>query len=292
VTGGEPFGVVPVDKPEGPTSHDVVSRARRALGIRRIGHTGTLDPFASGLLLLCVGRATRLAEFLTGLDKSYEATAVLGVTTDTEDRDGRVISTSQDWRGLGRRQVLEAMSSLRGTVLQTPPRYSAKKLGGEPAHRRARRGEEVELAPRRVMVHELELVDFSPPLVRFTVTCSSGTYVRALARDLGERLAVGAHLSYLRRTAIGPYSVGGAISPEELNDGDRVREAWMEPLAAMAHLPRLPLAPAQAADVRLGRAVPTEAHDGAIVVAAEGEDLVAVGSVSEGAFRPRKVLDA
>lgn len=289
---GEPFGVVPVDKPEGPTSHDVVSRARRALGTRRIGHTGTLDPFASGLLLLCVGRATRLAEFLTGLDKSYEAVAVLGVATDTEDRDGRVISTSQDWRELSRRQVLEAMSSLKGTILQTPPRYSAKKLGGEPAHRRVRRGEEVELAPRRVIVHELELVDFSPPLVRFTVTCSSGTYIRSLARDLGVSLAVGAHLSYLRRTAIGPHSAGDAISAEELENGDRVRQAWIEPLAAMAHLPRLQLAPAQAADVRLGRPVPTEAPDREIVVAVEEEDLVAVGSVSGGAFRPRKVLDA
>jgi tRNA pseudouridine55 synthase len=284
--------VVRVDKPEGPTSHDVVSRARRTFGTRRIGHTGTLDPFASGLLLLCLGRATRLAEFLTGLDKSYEAVAVLGVATDTEDRDGQVISTSQDWHGLSRGQVMEGMSSLRGSLLQIPPRYSAKKLAGERAHRRARRGESVELGPRRVVVRTLELIDFSPPLVRFTVTCSSGTYVRALARDLGESLAVGAHLSYLRRTAIGPHSVTGALSPDEFQDGDRVRQAWIEPLAAMAHLPRVQLVPAQAENVRVGRAVQIEAEDGPVVVAAEGEDLLAVGSVGGGVFRPRKVLGA
>lgn len=284
--------MVPVDKPEGPTSHDVVSLARRALGTRRIGHTGTLDPFASGLLLLCVGRATRLAEFLTGLDKSYEAVAILGVATDTEDRDGRVISTSQDWRRLSRGQVLEAMSGLTGTLLQTPPRYSAKKLAGERAHRRARRGERVELAPRPVVVQSLELEDFSPPHIRFTVTCSSGTYIRSLARDLGDRLAVGAHLSYLRRTAIGPHTVLGAISPEELEDGERVRRAWIEPLAAMAHVPRVQLTPAQADQVRVGRPVHTEAEDGTVVVVAEGESLVAVGSVGGGVFRPRKVLDA
>ncbi len=288
---GEAFGVVPVDKPEGPTSHDVVARARAALGTRRIGHTGTLDPFASGLLLLCVGKATRLAEFLTGLDKTYQAVAVLGVATDTEDREGKIVSTSEAWRALSRRQVSEALSAQRGASLQTPPRFSAKKIGGEPAHRRARRGEEVRLAPRTVVVHVLELLDFSPPQVRFEVTCSSGTYVRSLARDLGARLGVGAHLSSLRRTAIGHHVVEHAIPPSALEDQDRVRQAWIDPVRALDHLPSIRLAPSEAADVRLGRTVRIAAEDADTAVALEGDRLVSVGSVGAGVFRPRKVLD-
>ncbi len=283
--------VVPVDKPVGPTSHDVVQRARRALRVRRIGHSGTLDPFASGLLLLCVGRATRIAEFLTGLDKTYEAEAVLGVATDTEDREGAVVARSDAWRTLTEEDVREALEAFVGPVDQVPSRYSAKKVRGEAAHRRVRRGEEVELAPRRVVIHELELLAFEPPRLRFRVRCSSGTYVRALARDIGDRLEVGAHLDALRRTRIGTLAVEDALQPDELEDPRRVQEAALTPWEALAHLPRLEVEPAAARALAHGRRVPAGAlSEGPLAVAGREGRLLAVGEVREGEFHPRKVF--
>lgn len=284
-------GVLPVDKPVGPTSHDVVAEARRALGERRIGHTGTLDPFASGLLLLCVGRATRVAQFLTGMDKTYEATARLGIATDTEDREGEVVSSSEGWREVTPERLEEALAPLRGEILQAPPRFSAKKIGGEAAHRRVRRGESVELEPVVVTVHELSVVAFDPPDVRLRVRCSSGTYVRSLARELGEALGVGAHLTALRRTAVGAFGVDGAPTPGELRDGEVVEAAWITPLEALASLPRIELDEEGARELGHGRAVaagPIEDADPA--VAARQGALAAIGAVREGRFHPRKVF--
>ncbi len=284
-------GVLPVDKPEGPTSHDVVAAARRALGERRVGHTGTLDPFASGLLLLCIGRATRLAQFLTDLDKTYEATARLGVATDTEDREGTVSSTSERWNEITAQGLEAAFDSLRGSILQTPPQFSAKKVGGEVAHRLARRGESVTLEPRSVTVHELEVVAFDAPDVCFRVRCSSGTYVRSLARDLGEVLEVGAHLTQLRRTHVGPFSVSSALAADGMQKPDRVSAAWIDPLAAVAHLPRLEVSAAEVTELQHGRPVVAEGiWDRGPVVAAHREELLAVGEVRDGRFRPRKVF--
>jgi len=286
-------GVLPLDKPEGPTSHDMVAVARRALKERRIGHTGTLDPFASGLLLLCVGQATRLSEFLTGLDKTYDAVARLGVATDSEDRDGVVVSESDDWRGLDGDAVEGALTSFSGAIEQVPPQFSAKKVGGEAMHRKARRGEHVELPARPVHIHEIELLDLDLPAVRFRVRCSSGTYIRSLARDLGEILGVGAHLTHLRRTAIGSFGVEGALTPDELADPARVADAWIEPLAALAHLPRVDVDDQGAADLRHGRRVTLSGAGEADldpVAIAHGSGLVAVGQVSDGMLKPRKVF--
>lgn len=279
-----------MDKPVGPTSHDVVAVARRALGLRRVGHTGTLDPFASGLLLLCVGGATRLAEFLTGMDKTYEATALLGVATDSEDRDGEVVSRSEGWRLVGEAAVREALSALTGTILQVPPRFSAKKVGGVAAHRLARQGTEVELPPKEVVVHRLELVSFDAPEVRFRVRCSSGTYVRSLARDLGESLGVGAHLTTLRRTAVGRFSVDGALALDDLSREELVSAASLTPADALADFPRVVLDEAGARDVGHGRPVAAALPDGGPVAALVGRDLVAIGEVRGGQFLPRKVL--
>lgn len=281
-----------MDKPVGPTSHDVVAVARRALGVRRIGHTGTLDPFASGLLLLCVGGATRLAQFLTGMDKTYEATALLGVTTDSEDRDGEVITRSDAWRQVTETALKAALGDLTGEILQVPPRFSAKKIGGVAAHRLARQGAEVELPPNRVTVHNLALVAFEAPEVRLLVRCSSGTYVRSLARDLGEALGVGAHLTALRRTAVGRFTVDGALDLDDLADPERVVRASLSPAAALADLPRVQLDDAGAREVGHGRAVSTSLSDGSPVTACLGEELVAIGEVRDGRFRPRKVLTA
>lgn len=286
-----PDGVLPLDKPAGPTSHDVVDVVRRALGERRVGHTGTLDPFATGLLLMCVGRATRLSQFLVGLDKSYDATARLGVATDTEDREGTVVSTSEHWREVTRAALDEALAGLRGDIVQRPPRFSAKKVAGEAAHRRARRGEEVRLEAVRVSVHELRVTGFEPPDVRLRVRCSSGTYVRSLARDLGELLGVGAHLTELRRTGVGRFSVEDALAIEDLEDAARVARAWIDPLGALGHLLRVEVDARAVTEIGRGRTVPVEgALDGEPAAAAHDDTLVAVGEVRHGAFRPRKVF--
>src|SRR4051812_34102260 len=230
-------GVLLVDKPRGPTSHDVVAIARRALGTRRVGHTGTLDPFATGLLLLCVGPATRVAEFLTGLPKRYRARVRLGVRTTTDDPEGEVEAESDAWRALTRADVDRELAALRGPQLQTPPRFSAKKIGGRAAYQLARRGDEVVLAPAAVEVFELDVVAWDPPDLDLDVACSSGTYVRAIARDLGEALGVGAHLTALRRTSVGGFTLDGALTLDTLGDAAAVAAGWIEPARAVAHLP-------------------------------------------------------
>ena len=287
-------GVVPVDKPAGPTSHDVVAAARRALDIRRIGHTGTLDPFATGLLLLCVGPATRLVEFLTGLPKAYRARVQLGVRTTTDDPEGETVATSDAWRALSRADVERALGPLRGRILQTPPRFSAKKVGGEAAHYRVRRGEEVDLAPVGVEVFRLDLLAWDPPHLELDVLCAAGTYVRALARDLGEALGTGAHLTELRRTAVGAFRVEDAIAPAQLGDSAAVRRVWVTPAAALGHLPSIEVGAEQVARLAHGEAVAIEgaadlAAGDPIALVSERE-LVAVASREGDRLRPRKVF--
>lgn len=239
--GGIPFGFLPVDKPAGPTSHDIVSVARRALLLRKVGHAGTLDPFASGLLLLAVGATTRLMEYLHPLDKEYLATVRLGETTETLDPESDVAFVSDRWSGLDEEEIRNALSSFRGAMDQMPPAFSAKKVGGEPAYRRARRGENVVLRTSRITIHDVELLSLSLPEVTFRLRCSTGTYVRSLARDLGERLRVGAYLSALRRTAIGPFRVEGALPPADLHLPETVDCAMVAPRQALSHLPELEL---------------------------------------------------
>ncbi len=284
-------GVLPVDKPVGPTSHDVVQVARRSLGERRIGHTGTLDPFASGLMLLCVGRATRIAEFLTGLDKSYEAVARLGCSTDTLDRDGRVVAESDGWKELGEERLRDALAPFVGTILQVPPQFSARKVEGEAMHRRARRGERVDLPPREVTIYELELLEVRLPDIRIRVRCSSGTYVRALARDLGDALGVGAHLTDLRRTSVGAFDVGHALGVDDLKDDASVASAWLSPLQALAHLPLVRVDEEAMRALGMGRKITVDAPGPSPSVVAAFEDtLVAVGEVADATFHPRKVF--
>ena len=285
--------VLPVDKSEGPTSHDVVDAARRALGLKRIGHTGTLDPFASGLLLLCVGKATRLAQYFSGLDKTYEAVARLGVSTDTLDRDGTVVGESTGWKDLTTGRIEAALDTLRGEIQQVPPQYSAKKVGGERAYLSARKGREVELEACTVTVMSLQLTSAELPSIGFTARCSSGTYVRALARDLGDVLGVGAHLTSLRRTAIGDWRVRDAVASGDLADLSLVVGAAVAPLAALAHMPTVDVDGEQAGLLALGQAVPItdEAPKGSLAVAHAGA-LVAIGEAEAGLLRPRKVFAA
>jgi tRNA pseudouridine55 synthase len=220
VTDAGPEGVLVIDKPAGPSSHDVVAQVRRILGTRRVGHTGTLDPSATGVLVVCVGRATRLVEVLQAGVKTYAATAVLGVTTDSQDLDGAVL-TRTSAAHLDERSVCEALMAFQGPIRQVPPMVSAVKVGGEALYRKARRGEEVERPARDVVVHDLVLEDFVPgeqARVSFLVTCSAGTYVRTIAHDLGAALGVGGALASLRRIANGPFSVDEAVTLEALAD--------------------------------------------------------------------------
>lgn len=292
MTADLPAGVLPVDKPEGPTSHDVVAMARKALKVRRIGHTGTLDPFASGLLLLCIGWATRIAEYLSGLPKTYVAVARLGVTTDTADPTGTVTGESARWRELDADAIARAFQDQVGTFLQRPPRYSAKKVQGVPLHRRARAGEAVEAAPARVTVYELDVLEVSPPDVRFRVRCSAGTYIRAIARDVGEALGTGAHLVELRRTRIGSHDVSDALRLEQLDDAAARARALLTPADALRHLPAIEVDDAALRDVRAGRAIPAPpgAPDAGPVRLLSAGRLVAIAEPDDGRLAPRKVF--
>lgn len=284
-------GVLPVDKPEGPTSHDVVASARRALRTRRIGHTGTLDPFATGLLLLCIGPATRLAEYLSGMPKTYEATARLGVSTDTLDRTGSTVATSGAWRDLSEDRIRRAFEAERGTRLQEPPAYSAKRIAGRRSYELAREGSAPRPDPVEVTIHRLDVTAVDGADVRFTLTCSSGTYVRAVARDAGERLGVGAHLTALRRTAVGPFQVDGAVPLDRLEENDTVAAALLSPLQALRHLPVVRLDTEAVARVRNGRPVPGgEGVEGSVAALAADDRLVAVAEVDGALLRPRKVF--
>ena len=286
-----PDFVLPVDKPEGPTSHDVVAQARKVLGIRKVGHTGTLDPFASGLLILCVGRATRLAEYLSGLDKTYEATAKLGITTDTLDRDGKVLEDRVGWRELAEPAVAEALSTFQGEIEQVPLQFSAKKVDGVAMHRRARRGEQVRLEPCVVTVHSIELLAMELPEIRFRVRCSSGTYLRSIARDLGEELGVGAHLTALRRITIGAFGVDGAIGVGQLADTAAVDGVRIDPLAALGHLPAVEVGEEEAGRLAHGQRLRLdEAAPNGLVAVANAGALLAVAEIDDGLLSPRKVF--
>lgn len=219
-------GVLVVDKPSGLTSHDVVARVRRALGERRIGHTGTLDPLATGVLPLVIGRATRLASLLAGEDKEYVATVRLGVATDTYDATGAPAERefTRCAESVTRDQVEAALTTFRGTREQVPPAFSAKKVGGVASYELARRNQAIALAPVVVTVSALTLERFECPLAQIRVTCSAGFYVRSLAHELGERLGCGAHLESLRRTRAGSYTQADAV-PLDLIESEGPRAA-------------------------------------------------------------------
>ena len=285
--------VLPVDKPVGPTSHDVVGAARKGLRTRRVGHTGTLDPFASGLLVLCVGPATRIAEYLSGLDKSYVAAARLGEVTTTDDLHGEVVERHPGWTGLDEERIASALAGFVGPLDQIPPQYSAKKIGGEAMYHKARRGEYVALEPSRVTIYDAELLSVDLPLVRFRIRCSTGTYVRALARDLGQALGVGAHLTELRRTGVGRFEVDRSIPVTSLDDPAEVAGVAMTPLEALGHLPTWSVDPEIARRLAHGQRVPYTggASGTTTVIATDGAgELVAIGEASEGLFKPSKVF--
>ena len=244
-------GLVVVDKPPGMTSHDVVARVRRLAGTRKVGHAGTLDPMATGVLVLGVDRATRLLGHLMLTEKAYDATIRLGAVTTTDDAEGEVVST-HDVSGVREDDVRTELARFVGDIEQVPTAVSAIKVDGQRAYARVRAGEQVELKARPVTIHELVVHAVDLPEVRISVRCSSGTYIRAIARDLGAALGVGGHLSALRRTAVGSFDLSVARTLDELADNFSVVPIAQ---AARASFPVVDLGEAQAADVRVGRAL-------------------------------------
>jgi tRNA pseudouridine55 synthase len=285
-------GVLVCDKPAGMTSHDVVARVRRLAGQRRVGHGGTLDPPATGVLVLALGRATRLLPFLPTEPKRYLATVAFGAETDTLDAAGAVTATA-DASGVDEAGLRAALAGFLGPQLQVPPMVSAIKVGGERLYAKARRGEQVERAPRPIVIHELGLLRFTPgerPVATIEVACSGGTYVRSLAADLGRTLGTLAHLASLRRTAVGRFTERDARTLDDLAGPGELVSAVLDPAAAMDPAAVRALTPDEAAALATGRTLdPTGRGDPVAAVAPDGR-LVAVIQDSAGRARPRVVL--
>ena len=250
-------GILNVDKPLGSTSFRIVSLVRRLSGVRKVGHAGTLDPLATGVLLVCLGQAVRVSEYLMELPKTYRCTVRLGVATDTFDTEGETVFEG-DASAVDEAALREALDKLQRQEEQTPPAYSALKVGGTPAHRLARAGKPVSLRPRRARIERIDLLSFRPPEVELEVRCGKGTYIRTLANDLGGLLGCGAHLTGLRRTAVGPFDAEDAVGVERLEaafaDG-----SWSELLLpldyGLGHLPEIHLEMEAEKDVRHGIAL-------------------------------------
>ncbi len=258
------FGFLVVDKPKGMTSHDIVAKVRRGIGIKRIGHAGTLDPMATGVLVLCIGAATRLSEYVMGSHKVYTATVRLGVETDSYDADGTVVATT-DISHLSPAMIESALQYFQGEIDQIPPMYSAIKQGGKKLYELARQGEAVERAARRVWM-SVRLLELSLPDVQIEVTCSPGTYIRSIAHDLGERLGVGGHLTALRRVRSG--SLDNPIRWDALTEA-MANGTWQRYLidetTALSNIPTLSLNDQQAQDILHGRAISAGDAGGAVL---------------------------
>lgn len=283
-------GVLVVDKPSGPTSFDVVQKVRRALGAKKAGHTGTLDPLATGVLPICVDDATKVAQFIVEQTKAYDAQVTLGVETDTLDAQGKEVARAPV-PNLGPAELEAALARFRGTFLQTPPMYSAVKVQGRRLYELARSGESVERAPREVTVSELVLKDYADGRLTLSVTCSKGFYVRTLAHELGRALGCGAHLSALRRTATGSFRLEQAVPlADVVANPAAARERLISVGQALAGLPALTLTPPQVERARHGGEVEVGGPERLVrALGADGE-LIAVADVVRGKLVYRRVF--
>lgn len=289
------FGLFNVDKPSGPTSHDVVAAVRRGIGIRRVGHAGTLDPMATGVLVVCVGQATRLSEYLVDSIKHYRAVVRLGVETDTYDAEGEAVAEHPV--DVTRADIERALASFRGEIAQVPPMYSAVKRAGTPLYRLAHAGMEVDREPRWVNIMALDLVDVALPTFTIEVVCSAGTYVRALAHDLGQALGTGAHLAALRRLASGQFRAEDAVPLDTLRAAF-VDGSWRDYLlpadTALSDFPLITLEGETADRVLHGHpvAAPAEASGLARAYDPEGRFLAILqADLGAGVWHPLKVFD-
>jgi tRNA pseudouridine55 synthase len=288
------FGLIIVDKPIGPTSHRVVSQVRNGTQIRKVGHAGTLDPRASGVLVLCLGQATRLSEFLSTSAKRYEAHIHFGSSTKTYDAEGEVTESTGD---APTEDVLEAaLAKFRGAIEQVPPPFSAIKVKGRKAYEIAREGGSVELKPRNVQIHELEIISYEPPSLSLVVECSAGTYIRSLAHELGEAVETGAHLSGLRRVKAGPFSIEDAITLQDLEQSldDHTWHSHVIPAAeALPDLPAVRVDADLLGLIRNGHQFPASqpAEGLAKAIGPDGELIAILEGVEDGSrWHPRKVF--
>ena len=288
-------GVLVVDKPVGMTSHDVVQVIRKGTNIRRAGHTGTLDPRASGVLVILIGPAVRLSEYVSASDKRYQAILRLGATTDTYDADGQVLR-SRPVDNITEEQFETELATFVGEIEQVPPPYSAVKIHGRKAYEMAREGEEVELAPRKIKVYSLELLEWAPPEAVIDVYCSSGTYVRSLAHDLGEKLGCGAHLVGLRRTKSGRFTLRDAVPLRKLREAFE-NNNWYQHLIpaaeALSDWPAVELTEEEVDLIRHGHRIPAAAGSPvqSCGVSSDGE-LIALLALdpAAGQWQPKKVF--
>jgi tRNA pseudouridine55 synthase len=279
---GPPEGLLLIDKPAGMTSHDVVDALRRTFGTRKVGHAGTLDPLATGLLLLGLGRATRLLRFLSGLGKAYEGTARLGEETDTLDADGKVARTA-DFEHVTADALEKAMRQFVGAGWQVPPAYSAVKVGGRTLHRAARRGEELDAPPRPIHVEAFDLLSFEGRDFDFRVSCSGGTYVRVLVADVGRAVGSAAHLARLVRTRVGPFALEEARAIDSPGEPLPIEEA-------VRHLPSVPLGADEARAASNGRPLGPAGIEGPYAVLGPDGRLVAVYRDDHARAVPEMVL--
>jgi tRNA pseudouridine55 synthase len=287
-------GFLIVNKPAGMTSHDVVNAVRRLAGTRRVGHAGTLDPIATGVLVLALGAATRLVQFIDSSDKTYRATLRLGETTTTYDADGEIVERRPV--NVGQVEVAAALANFRGAIEQVPPMYSALKVKGQKLYKLARQGKEIERAARPVTIYRLDVLAWALPDVTIEVVCSAGTYIRSLAHDLGRQLGCGAHLIALTRTAAGDFTLSQSHTLENLHalvEAERLAAALLPPQAALASLPLITLTPEQEQAVGYGQTFPLDtpsettllqAHD------ATGRLVAVLVPVESGMWRPKLVF--
>lgn len=288
------FALLNLNKPSGPTSHDVVDAVRRGTSQRKVGHAGTLDPMAEGVLILALGKATRLLEYLTASDKRYRATVRLGLTTDTYDLEGEVVERLSLPGDVTTESVGNLLSTrYTGQILQQPPIYSALKVGGKSAHARARAGEEVKLDPRPVTIYSIGLLAFDPPDLTLEVHCGPGTYVRSLAHDLGQALGCGAALAALTRLASGSFHVDGAVSLETFEAGfgdDTWRDHLLPADLALDGTPQVHLDEDGFSRVRNGQFLPAPDATGLARAYASDGRFIAVLQGQGDAWRPKKVF--
>jgi tRNA pseudouridine55 synthase len=283
-------GVLLLDKPAGPSSNAVLQRARRLIGAARAGHTGTLDPRASGLLVIALGEATKFSGGLLEADKAYRARLALGVRTATGDAEGAVLSRSHARVSEG--ELRAVLDRFRGEIAQVPPMYAAIKHEGRPLYAYARAGECVARAPRRVTIRRLELEGLEGEEATLLVECSKGTYIRALADDIGEELGCGAHLAALVRLTVGPFTLERATGLDALEalSLPQRRERLLPPQALLESWPRLLLARQLAVGFRRGRKAPAERSDGAVAVFDEDGAFLGTGEVSGGVLKPKRLM--
>lgn len=294
----EDHGVIVVDKPGGMTSARVVGAVKRALGVKKIGHTGTLDPMATGVLPLCIGEGTKIAGYLLAEDKAYEGEFLLGVETDTLDREGKVVAEDpQSAAAVDESQVLAAMAQLTGPIEQVPPMYSALKQDGRRLHELARKGVVVERQPRSIVVHSFELMSFCDLRARFAVSATKGTYVRSLVRDLGRLLGCGAHLTELRRTRSGRFGLEDAVTMAELESADRQLRVT-SPALALSHLQQVRVPEELVSAVADGKRLPWQLFgsgeapsDVFALLTPSGQALLAIAVIEEEKLRYRRVFN-